>query len=98
MEGLEHYGAAPAWIERIRTQRCNPTRPRRDWLRIPPAAPGAGRMTLAELEQHQGKLPAVYAIGRKVVRADVGEGHPFAPIAKVLSGTQVGRPSGFGVA
>lgn len=95
-EGLEHFGADPAWIAHIKQQPFNPARPRSEWMIIPEAPEGAALplFTLSELEQHKGRLPAVYAIGRKVVRAEVEEGHPFAPIMKLISGNQVGGGHG----
>jgi hypothetical protein len=93
-EGLRHFGAEPAWVARVAAQPCNPPRPRAEWLRVPevPHTPGCPlpAFTLKQLEAGRGRLPAVYAIGRKVVRADVDdESHPFAPILKLMAGSQV---------
>lgn len=90
-EGLRHFGADAAWVARIEAEPCNPARPVANWLTAPVAPEAAGamrRFTLDELAAHKGQLPAVYAIGRKVLQARMGEGHPFEPIYRMISGTQ----------
>ncbi|KAI8476222.1 MAG: hypothetical protein J3K34DRAFT_401606 [Monoraphidium minutum] len=50
---------------------------------------GLKSFTLADLREFEGQLPAVYSIGRKVVRASLGDDNPFAPIYRdMLSGRQ----------
>ncbi len=59
-----------------------------------PVAPPLTGYTLGDLAALQGQLPAVYAIGRKVVRASpLADDHMFTAIHKMMSGTQVGRYS-----
>ena len=77
-------------------QPFNPSRPRSEWLTIPeaprPNDEPLPRFTLAQLQTYAGKLPAVFALGRKVVCAEVPPTHPFANIMKdLLSGKQVGH-------
>lgn len=100
LEGLTHYGADPAWIATIAAQPFTPARPRAQWATIPPPPPGAPaqRFSRGQLAACAGRLPAVYAIGRKVVRAAVeDEGHPFASILKgILAGSQVRTRRGQG--
>lgn len=87
-EGLRHYGIDPAWVRRIEAQPFSPARQRVDWLTAPVADGPLPTYTAAELAQHKGKLPAVCALGCKVLMADIPPGHPFAPMYMMLAGSQ----------
>ena len=93
LQGLRHFGASEDWIAKLEGQPFTPSRCPSKYLKVPPAsnAEQLPTMTMEQLQQHKGSLPAVYAIGYKVVRVDTSASpeHPFADVLrKLVSGTQ----------
>jgi AIG2-like family len=72
LQGLQHHGAHPDWIARIREQPCRLARRPEHYLKITPRN-GAElpRISREELAQHTDRLPGVFALGKKVVEVDV---------------------------
>jgi hypothetical protein len=93
VQGLRHFNASQDWITKLEGQPFTPGRKPCQYLKVPPALnpEQLPTMTMEELKQYKGKLPAVYAIGNKVVRADASSDpdHPMAEVLrKLVSGTQ----------
>lgn len=101
--GLRAIGADPAWVERIAKQPCIPSRAPADYRRLPPPPDGGAglqQFTPVQLAAHEGVVEhgtGVFALGSRVLRADVSRCGPGSFFVEMLRRHMSGRDHVFGI-